>query len=230
MDSTFKFKIFGRPAAWYFWSLLLFSGIIQISGIYLARNGLMDGYFSELANAGRIDADETAELSPQKLYFISGPVFPADPKDASPMIFYLESVKSKSLKSSWRRGSDKAANFFMGAKKRFIIVPQESFSDTFLYRKDDGPWRREFFEDGTRGVSFRRAGFSAGQVLTVYGKALSANTIYAEKVLCCKAGEFIADISKKSEEDKKNEPLALVIGIIFIFTGFKNLRKISHIN
>ena len=230
MDSTFKFKIFGRPVAWYFWSLLLFSGIIQISGIYLARNGLMDGYFSELANAGRIDADETAELSPQKLYFISGPVFPADPKDASPMIFYLESVKSKSLKSSWRRGSDKAANFFMGAKKRFIIVPQESFSDTFLYRKDDGPWRREFFEDGTRGVSFRRAGFSAGQVLTVYGKALSANTIYAEKVLCCKAGEFIADISKKSEEDKKNEPLSLVIGIIFIFTGFKNLRKISHIN
>lgn len=190
----------------------------------------MDGYFSELANAGRIDADKSVELAPQKYYFISGPVFPADPKDEAPMIFYLECVKGKSLKSSWRRGSDKAANFFMGEKKRFVIVPQESPSETFMYRKDDDPWLREFFEDGTRGVSVRRAGFSAGQILTVYGKALSANTVYAEKVLRRTAGEFIADISKKSEEDKKNEPLSLVIGIIFIFTGFKNLRKISHIN
>jgi hypothetical protein len=230
MNSTLKFNIFGRPAAWYFWSLLLFSGIVQISGIYLSRNGFMDGYFSEFANAGRINADKPGELSPEKYYFISGPVFPEDPKDASPMIFYLESVKSKGPKRSWHRGGDRAPNFFMGAKKNFVIVPQESFSDTFLYRKDDGPWRREFFEDGTRGVSVRRAGFSAGQILTVFGKAMSANVLYAEKVLCCTAGEFIADISKKSEEDKKNEPLALVIGIIFIFTGFKNLRKISNIN
>ena len=230
MNSNVKIKIFGRPPSWYFWYLLLFSGIIQIIGIYLSRGGPADGYFFELENAGRIDADKPAELSPQKYYFISGPVFPADPKDAAPMIFYLESVKSKNLKSSWRRGVDKSVNFFMGENKRFIIVPQESPSDTFMYRKDDGPWPRDFFEDGTRGVSVRRAGFYAGQILTVFGKALSANALYAEKIVCGTAGEFIADIAKKSEEDKKNKPLALCIGIIFIFTGFKNLRKISGIN
>jgi len=224
MASNDKTLIFGHPLSTYFWCFLIFIGISQLLGAFAALGGLRDDYVAGIAGAEKVDADSVAGLTPRKYYFVSGPAFSKDEKETTGMIYYSEQTKGYSSKSSWVSGESRIANFFIGARKKILAVRHDAYSDSLMNSEINDCWKHETFDVPSRSVRVRRKGFSPGQKISVWGRAMDEKTIDAEIIISCSPDEYIGSVTKKLADEKRSAPFLIVIGIALIVFGAKKLR------